>query len=88
MDFVAQIKKRLDVLEPIHLEWTDESRLHIGHSGNSDGGHYQLLIVSDVFNGKSRIERQRMVVALFQEFFPDKIHALSIKALTGTEYYS
>lgn len=70
------------------FEFTDQSHLHAGHAGNKGGGHYAVLIVSDVFAGKNRIARWRMVQAAFAPLFDaGKIHALSIDAQTPTEYF-
>ncbi|MBP6562793.1 MAG: BolA family transcriptional regulator [Neisseriaceae bacterium] len=76
-------------LSPIYLDIIDESHLHLGHAGNQGGGHYAVIIVSDAFNGVSRIQRQRIVNEPLSELFKtNQIHALSIKALTADEYFS
>ena len=87
-DITRQIEMRLEILDPVYMELTDESSLHLGHVGNTGGKHYKLFIVSEIFCGKSRVERQRLITTLLQAFFSEKIHAFSIKALTKTEYYS
>ena len=44
-----------------------------------DGRHFEASIVSDAFNGKSLIQRHRMVLATVQaEIASDELHALSI----------
>ena len=45
---------------PDSLRVEDESHRHEGHAGHRPGGetHFRLYIVSEVFRGKSRIERQ------------------------------
>ena len=76
-----------ECLEPVHIEVVDESHLHVGHAGAKSGaGHYRVIIVSDRFEGMSRIERQRLVYgALSEEMGPD-IHALSMKTFTRVEW--
>jgi BolA family transcriptional regulator, general stress-responsive regulator len=67
---------------PESLEVQDESHLHEGHAGHRPGGetHFRVYIVSQAFEGKSRIERHRMInVALAQEL-ADTVHALAIHA--------
>ena len=59
--------------------------LHKGHSGNTGGSHFNINIVSDNFYGKSRMERHRMIYEALNDLFPNKIHALSIKASTKEE---
>jgi len=40
---------------------------------------------SEQFNGKSRMERHRMIYKALGDLFKNKIHALSIKATTEKE---
>ena len=87
MSLVNEIQERLQVLNPVVCVCEDESHLHAGHAGaKSGGGHYALFIVSDAFEGQSRIARQRMVNAPLQDLFVQKIHALSIRALTNAQW--
>jgi BolA family transcriptional regulator, general stress-responsive regulator len=69
-------------LRPTQLEVTDESHQHHGHAGWREGGetHFRLDIVSDAFEGKSRVERHRLVNDVVQEAFARGLHALAIKA--------
>ena len=80
-----QIEKKLSFLNPISLNINDESALHKGHAGNTGGSHFNIQIISNDFLGKSRMERHRIIYKALDEFFPDKIHALSIKAITEME---
>ena len=61
---------------------SDESHLHEGHSGHRPGGetHLRLYIVSPAFQGKSRIERHRMINAVLAGELAGPVHALAIKA--------
>lgn len=84
--------KLTDGLAPQRLEIEDDSWRHAGHhhEGGMDarpGGesHFNLVIVSDVFQGQSRVARQRAVNALLKAELAGPVHALSIKALTPQE---
>jgi BolA protein len=68
-----------EAFKPVFLEVVDESHKHIGHAGASQGGHYQVTIVSKSFEGKKLLESHRMI---YQALEPVKssIHALAIKA--------
>ncbi|HEX5514685.1 MAG TPA: BolA family protein [Gammaproteobacteria bacterium] len=56
---------------------------------DGDGHHFQALIVSSAFEGKSLIERQRMVKALLREQFDSgALHALSMRTLTPEQWAS
>jgi BolA protein len=69
-------------LAPTHLVVTDESERHRGHAGWREGGetHFQVDIVSPAFEGKSRVERHRLVNDSLVAAFERGVHALAIKA--------
>ena len=82
----AMIRERLAVLTPEHLEILDESHKHAGHAGaRSGGGHFKLIIVSNVFDGQGLLQRHRMVYDALGSAMQTDIHALTIKALTPEE---
>ncbi len=47
--------------------------------------HYRVRIVSDAFEGKSSLERHRMVYALVSDVMGGALHALSLDTLTHDE---
>ena len=48
-----------------------------------DGRHFEAVIVSAEFEGKSLVQRHRMVMSTVQEqIASDELHAISIKAYT------
>lgn len=70
-------------LDAIHVEVVDESHLHAGHPGaRSGGGHFRATIVSDRFEGLSRVQAQRLVFEALGELMQGEIHALSMTTLT------
>ncbi|SPE19919.1 BolA-like protein [Burkholderiales bacterium] len=52
---------------------------------DGDGHHFQALIISAAFEGKSRIDRHRLVYAALGERMRQEIHALSMRTLTPRE---
>lgn len=86
---VAEIieKKIKAHLSPVALDVKDESHLHAGHAGAREGGesHFRVLVVSEQFEGLSRIARQRLVNDLLREELAGPIHALALKTLTPEE---
>lgn len=74
-------------LNPVRLEIEDESARHAGHAGARPEGetHFNVTVVADVFAGKSRVERQRMVYAALKELMETRIHALAMTTLTPAE---
>ena len=48
-----------------------------------DGRHFEAVVVSSAFDGKSLVQRHRMVMnTVQQQSASDALHALSIKAYT------
>ena len=54
--------------------------------GRPPAGHYRLVIVSDEFEGRSLIERHRLVNEAVRDLFGPKIHALSMRTLTPDQW--
>ena len=79
--------KLREAFAPGSLDVSDESHLHEGHAGHRQGGetHFRVYIVSPAFEGKSRIERHRMINAALAAELAGPVHALAIKAQTPGE---
>ena len=69
-------------LQPTRLELVDDSEKHRGHGGYNPAGesHFTLHIESAAFEGRSRLERQRLVHAALGDLLHERVHALSIRA--------
>jgi BolA protein len=76
------IRERLAQLAPLRLDVVDDSADHAGHAGarDSGGGHFQVVIVSAEFAGRSRVHRHRLVYDALRDLMPGSIHALAIIA--------
>lgn len=89
----ALIREKLTAaFAPARIELEDDSWKHAGHHHEGgmdakDGGesHFQLMIVSDAFEGQGRIARQRAVNAALRDELSGPVHALSVRALTVRE---
>jgi len=71
-------------LNPIFVEVLDESAAHAGHAGANDSGfgtHFRVRIQSEIFTGKTRISRHRLVYDALQEYIDQGLHALAIEVL-------
>lgn len=75
----AMRERLINVLAPTHLEIIDESAKHIGHQPMPVGGHFKLIIASEKFNGKSLIDKHKLIYQALDDLMKMKIHALSIK---------
>jgi acid stress-induced BolA-like protein IbaG/YrbA len=52
-----------------------------------DGRHWDAVVVSPEFEGRGRVQRhQRVYATLGAKMQTDEVHALSIKALTPSEW--
>lgn len=87
MSVERTIRERLAGLEPQALELVDESELHRGHAGYREGGstHWRLAIVSARFQGRSTVERHRMIYQALGSLMQHPIHALAISARSPEE---
>jgi BolA protein len=79
--------KLIVALKAQALEVRDESALHHGHSGARPDGetHFNVHIVSETFEGLSRVERQRLVYGALAGEMKAQIHALTLTTLTPDE---
>jgi acid stress-induced BolA-like protein IbaG/YrbA len=50
-----------------------------------DGQHFEALIVSDAFEGLSRVRRHQLVYAALAGRMREEIHALSMTTMTPAE---
>tara|TARA_Y100000588_G_C13620906_1_gene655382 strand:+ start:317 stop:580 length:264 start_codon:yes stop_codon:yes gene_type:complete len=73
--------KELDIEE---IDIIDESDKHQNHA-QSNGGHFKLFIISKDFDGKTLIQRHRLVYDVLSSMIKKEIHALSINARTPSE---
>ena len=88
MTFTETIRAKLEAaFSPLQLNVTDESHLHAGHAGAREGGetHFRVAIVSSVFQGVTRVDRQRLVHEVLDGEFKARLHALSLTLLTPEE---
>jgi acid stress-induced BolA-like protein IbaG/YrbA len=51
-----------------------------------DGQHFQAVVVSAEFAGRSRVRRHQLVYAALGERMREEIHALSMRTLTPEEW--
>ena len=89
MDSKDRIKNNLEkYFSALVVEVQDESAEHAGHreAGKSTGTHFSVLVVSDAFQGQTRLERHRAIYEALEAEFKKDMHALRIRAHTPTEW--
>ncbi len=80
-----RIKSQLiESFAPLFMEVQNESHKH-SVPENSET-HFNIIVVSDIFSGKNRVQRQRMVNQLLKPELNSGLHALTMKTWTQTEY--
>ena len=84
---VLMKEKLMVALRPTRLDVINESELHAGHRSSPGTGesHFRVLIVSPAFEGKSRVERHRLVNAALADEVGKRVHALALNAYAPGE---
>ncbi|KAL6973637.1 BolA-like protein 1 [Sarracenia purpurea var. burkii] len=90
MSRASRIMSKLQsTLEASVLEVEDVSHQHAGHAAVKDNAnnetHFNVMIVSNKFEGQSVVKRHRMVYDLLANELQSGLHALSIVAKTPKE---
>lgn len=78
-----RIKNKLTTaFSPLLLEIINDSGRHAGHAGHDGSGesHFKVTIVAHTFQGKSRVERHRMVYTALSDELSGGVHALQVDA--------
>lgn len=72
---------------PLFLEVRDISAQHEGHAAHRPGEvtHVEIILVSDMFAGKTLVERHRLVYQALEPEIHAGLHALKLKTLTVAE---
>ena len=76
--------KVAEALSPSHLDVINESHMHSVPPGSES--HFKLVIVTDRFEGVSRVKRHQTVNAVLAKEISEDIHALSMETLTPGEW--
>lgn len=63
-----------------------ENESHLHSSGRGAESHFKLVIVSDKFEGVSRVQRHQKLYQLFANELKNGIHALALHLYTPAEW--
>ncbi len=91
MDTITTIKTTLaEKIGATIIEIEDRSDLHKHHEGRKTApvgsGHYDAIIVSENFTGKTMMQQHRMVYAALADQMQTTIHALALKTYTPEQW--
>ena len=88
MNRKAKITKILNENFDLHRCYvSDVSESHQGHSGYVKGEetHFKILIISNDFENKNRLERHKMVNNFLKNEFVGSLHSITYKLMTVSE---
>lgn len=84
MSMRKQIEGKLkEAFLPSALQVADNSHHHAGHMEAGDSPsetHFSVVIVSEAFVGKSRVQSHQLVYGVLKEELAASVHALAIDA--------
>ena len=89
MNRKTKIEKMINkIFQPYYFSVKDVSEQHRGHQSFKENveSHFELIIVSQKFDDKSKILRHRMINEGLKKEFLSDLHSVSIKAHTIDEY--
>ena len=75
------------MIDPDQIKRWIEEGLDCEHvTVQGDGHHFEAVIVSPAFRGKSRVQQHQLVFGALGERMRAEIHALSMKTLTPEDW--
>jgi acid stress-induced BolA-like protein IbaG/YrbA len=75
------------MVDPRHIEEWIQAGLACAHvEVRGDGHHFEAVIVSAAFDGKSRVQRHQLVYAALGDRMRTEIHALSMQTYTPEDW--
>ena len=79
----------LMIVTPESIQLNIAQGMHTEHlTVVGDGQHFEAVVVSDAFAGKSRVQRHQLVYQTLGDRMRAEIHALSMKTFTPQEWQS
>ena len=78
----------MDHFKPDFFSVSDVSEQHRGHQNFKENveSHFEIIIVSEKFDNRNKIERHRMVNKSLKEEFLSDLHSVTIKTYTIDEF--
>lgn len=76
-------EKIREAFAPENLHILNESYMH--NVPKNSETHFKVMMISDVFKGKTLVQRHRLVNSVLKEELKSGVHALSINAMTIEE---
>lgn len=75
------------MIQPEQIKSVIENGLQCQHvQVTGDGHHFEAVIVSDEFRGKSKVQQHQLVYRALGDRMREEIHALSMRTLTPEQW--
>ena len=74
-------QKLVQAFAPAELRVVNDSHHHAGHASSPGTGesHFSVMLVSEAFAGKSRVQQHQIVYAALKGKMGDELHALALQ---------
>ena len=76
----SQLKQTIENLIP-------SSKVYVSDR-NGDNKHFEAIVISDFFEGKSLIEQHKSIMNPLKEAFCENLHALALRTYTPARWES
>jgi acid stress-induced BolA-like protein IbaG/YrbA len=75
------------MVQPVQIKEYIEQGLQCDHvQVEGDGHHFEAVIVSPLFRGKSKVQQHQLVYQALGDRMREEIHALSMQTLTPEQW--
>jgi stress-induced morphogen len=74
-----------DEIQALIVKAIPDARVQVRDT-TGGGDHYEAVVVSAAFAGKTRVNRHRLVYGALQDAMVERIHALALTTLTPEEF--
>ncbi|MGE5524999.1 MAG: BolA family protein [Rhodospirillaceae bacterium] len=75
------------MVQPVDIKGYIEQGLQCEHvQVEGDGHHFEAVIVSPLFRGKSKVQQHQLVYKALGDRMREEIHALSMQTLTPEQW--
>jgi acid stress-induced BolA-like protein IbaG/YrbA len=75
------------MIQPVQIKEYIEQGLQCDHvQVEGDGHHFEAVIVSPLFRGKSKVQQHQLVYQALGDRMREEIHALSMQTLTPEQW--
>tara|TARA_Y100000590_G_C15397450_1_gene892487 strand:- start:191 stop:433 length:243 start_codon:yes stop_codon:yes gene_type:complete len=75
----------VNLIKEIILKTIENAQVHVKDT-NGTGDHFSILVISDLFDDMSLINRHKLIHQCLKKYISNEIHAIQLKTLSKKEY--